>query len=230
MILNSTTASQVTDYLFASPDDTKAKEEDPLGRDAFLTMLVAQLQHQDPLNPMEGADFSAQLAQFSSLEQQFNTNDLLEDIQGSIQNSSEENLLDYIGKQVMSEDNTITVLGGQVNGGSYHLPEAGEVMLAITDSSGQEVGRLYPGFKQAGTHEITWNGTDGTGNPVANGTYTYEIVAVTQQGALIPARAATTGQVTGVTNQNGRRYLQMDGRLIDPASVMEVWVPSETSS
>jgi flagellar basal-body rod modification protein FlgD len=48
---------------------TVEKKKDPLGRDAFLTMLVAQLKNQDPLNPMQGSDFSAQLAQFSSLEQ-----------------------------------------------------------------------------------------------------------------------------------------------------------------
>jgi len=58
-------------------DDTlqETKTEDPLGRDAFLKMLLAQMEHQDPLNPMDGTDFSAQLAQFSSLEQLFQMND-----------------------------------------------------------------------------------------------------------------------------------------------------------
>ena len=63
------------------PTATTIVQQDPLGRDAFLTMLVAQLQNQDPLNPMEGSDFSAQLAQFSSLEQLFKVNDNLENIE-----------------------------------------------------------------------------------------------------------------------------------------------------
>ena len=80
-------------------DTTSTKKEDPLGRDVFLKMLVAQMENQDPLNPMEGTDFSAQLAQFSSLEQLFNVNDTLEDLAASMKSTGQENVLDYIGNR-----------------------------------------------------------------------------------------------------------------------------------
>ena len=65
---------------YQSSDTEKTSKEDALGRDAFLTMLVAQLQNQDPLNPMDGTDFSAQLAQFSQLEQLINLNDSMDNL------------------------------------------------------------------------------------------------------------------------------------------------------
>jgi len=65
---------------YQSNEKNKTEKEDALGRDTFLTMLVAQLQNQDPLNPMDGTDFSAQLAQFSQLEQLINLNESMETV------------------------------------------------------------------------------------------------------------------------------------------------------
>ena len=74
-------ALEPTYYQTSEAETTGATDpDDALGRDQFLTLLVAQLKHQDPLNPLDGTDFTAQLAQFSSLEQQFAMNDNLEAI------------------------------------------------------------------------------------------------------------------------------------------------------
>lgn len=81
MAINATGNSSL-DALSSSYKSTVTEnDEDVLGRDAFLTMLVAQLKNQDPLNPMEGSDFSAQLAQFSQLEQLMSLNDTMEALQ-----------------------------------------------------------------------------------------------------------------------------------------------------
>ncbi len=85
---------------YKSSDSQKADKEDALGRDTFLTMMVAQLQNQDPLNPMEGSDFSAQLAQFSQLEQLINLNVSMENLSTSFGEESEGDIISYIGKQV----------------------------------------------------------------------------------------------------------------------------------
>ncbi|MBA3035181.1 MAG: flagellar hook capping protein [Desulfobacterium sp.] len=96
-----------------SLESTKAKKE--MGKDEFLSLLVTQLKYQDPLNPMQSQEFSAQLAQFSSLEQLTNMNSTLSGIQGSITDNKQDNLLDYIGKNVkMSDDKT-----GEVTGVTY---------------------------------------------------------------------------------------------------------------
>ena len=80
------------------PTNTSPKKE--LGREQFLTLLIAQLRNQDPLNPLESADFTAQLAQFSSLEQLFGMNETLTGIQDTLGAQETSNVLDYIGKSV----------------------------------------------------------------------------------------------------------------------------------
>ena len=207
-----------------SPQETK--KEDPLGRDAFLKMLLAQMKHQDPLNPMDGTDFSAQLAQFSSLEQLFQMNDSLSSLTTTLEPKGNENVLDYIGKQVLSEDDTLQLSNGTVIGGSFTLEQAEDIIISVYDDIGREVITLYPGQLEAGTHEVEWNGYDRTGEPVLDGTYRFELTAVEDGGIYVPITAATSGLVTGVTYENGVPYLEVDGRMVDPATVIKVWTTS----
>lgn len=92
---------------------TKTKKE--MGKDDFLNLLVTQLKYQDPLNPMQSAEFSAQLAQFSSLEQLTNMNTTLSGIQSSLTANKQDNILDYIGKTVKTSDDK----SGEVTGVTY---------------------------------------------------------------------------------------------------------------
>lgn len=208
--------------LLGGQSPAAANKEDPLGRDAFLTMLVAQLRHQDPLNPLDGTDFTAQLAQFSSLEQQFATNDHLKEIMAGMASRSEDNLLDYIGKEVVSSDNSLRLQGGNVSGGAYTLKEPGQVMVTIYDEAGGEVRRLYPGYQAAGTHQLQWSGFDSAGNPLPDSTYFFDVTAISAQGELMSVRPHRSGTVTGVTYQNGKGLLVLDEQLVEPSTVIEV--------
>jgi flagellar basal-body rod modification protein FlgD len=200
----------------------KLKKEDPLGRDAFMKMLIAQLEHQDPLNPMQGADFSAQLAQFSSLEQLFQVNSNLETLATSFKSDGNENVLDYIGKQIMSKDDRLRLVNGETAGGLFTLDQSEEITISIYDNIGREIITLYPGKLDAGTHAIEWNGYDRTGVPVPDGNYRFELSAVDEGGGYVPIPAATNGTVTGVTYENGMPYLEVDGQLVDPTTVIKV--------
>ncbi|HIJ55060.1 MAG TPA: flagellar hook assembly protein FlgD [Deltaproteobacteria bacterium] len=210
-------------------DTTSTKKEDPLGRDVFLKMLVAQMENQDPLNPMEGADFSAQLAQFSQLEQLFNLNDTLEGLAASMESKGQENILDYIGKQITSEDNSLNLKDGKVSNGLFTLTEPSEAMITIYDYINQEIMTLYPGELQAGTHQVDWDGRDRTGVSVSDGTYKFQVTAVTESGAHVPVKTEATGLVTGVTYDSGHPYLVVDDRWVDPATVTKIWDPSVSS-
>lgn len=208
---------------------TTQEEEDPLGRDAFLKMLVAQMEHQDPLNPLDGTDFSAQLAQFSSLEQLFNVNDTLEGLAASFEGSGQENVLDYIGKQITSEDDSLKLKDGRTSNGLFTLSEPSEVMITIYDNYHQEITTLFPGQLDAGTHQVDWNGYDRTGTPVSDGTYQFQVTAVTDSGAYIPVKTEATGVVSGVTYDGGYPYLVVDDGWVDPATVTKIWDPSSNS-
>lgn len=98
---------------------TNPKKE--LGKEDFLRLLVAQLKYQNPLSPMESTEFTAQLAQFSSLEQLFGVNDNLIGILEMLKNQDKENLLELIGKTVKANHNTIFIHDGSIVSGSYTL-------------------------------------------------------------------------------------------------------------
>lgn len=223
MSIESTTSStEGMSAILGGQTQRTEEKEDPLGRDAFLTMLVAQLKHQDPLNPMEGADFSAQLAQFSTLEQMFKVNDNLESIHTDLGPTTEGNLLDYIGKEVTSTNDKITLSGGDAAGGLYTIGSSANILVNIYDSVGTQVAQLIGGQKEAGTHEIEWNGTDDFGDMQPDGSYTFEVLAVDENYSQLPVETIMTGVVTGVTYEYGTPYLLMGDKLINPAAVVKV--------
>ena len=79
---------------------SKAEKKETLGKDDFLKIFMAQLQHQDPLNPMEGTEFTAQLAQFSSLEQLYNVNQNLGSLKEVQEGTGKFESLNFIGKEI----------------------------------------------------------------------------------------------------------------------------------
>jgi len=203
----------VTSY--QSTETSKQDSEDYLGRDAFLTMLVAQLENQDPLNPMDGTDFSAQLAQFSQLEQLMNLNEGMESLAQSNANSSQKDLLSYVGKQVTGSVNTMEVYQGEVSGGFFSLSDVSEVIVQVTDSSGATVKTIDLGTKASGSHLISWDGTNDDGETVEDGTYTYTVMANTGNGYKALDNSVT-GSVDGIAYRSGKGYLVVQGILMDP--------------
>lgn len=222
--MSSVSGSSSLDNLVGSyqtTETTKADKEDALGRDAFLTMLVAQLQNQDPLNPMDGTDFSAQLAQFSQLEQLMNLNDSMENMAKSFSEDAEKDLISYVGKQITGEVNTMQVDSGQVSGGFFNLGRAAQVIIEVTDSSGKTVKTINMGTKEAGSHLISWDGTDNSGKAVEDGTYTYTVLGNTGAG-YTKVDNSVTGTVGGIAYVNGVAYLNVQGILINPDNLSSV--------
>ncbi|WP_300456372.1 FlgD immunoglobulin-like domain containing protein [Desulfobacula sp.] len=206
---------------YQSTEQEKAQKDDVLGMDSFLTMLVAQLQNQDPLNPMEGSDFSAQLAQFSQLEQLINLNDTLETVATSSNQPTEGDFLNYIGKQVTGKVDTMTVDEGTVSSGFYTLSQPADVMIAVTDTDGHTIKTLYDGQQNAGSHMISWDGTNTAGEAVTDGSYTYSVMANTGHG-YVNVPSTVTGTVDGITYTDGKPYLFVQGVLLDPDALTAV--------
>jgi flagellar basal-body rod modification protein FlgD len=209
---------------YNKPDDTSsyASSKRELGRNQFLALLVAQLKHQDPLNPMESTEFTAQLAQFSSLEQLFDINDNLEILQGAEDSQRLENLLDYIGKEIKSSDSTITLNNGKAFGGSYALEDGGDVIISVFDTEGLEIRTIYKDDQEAGEHDVDFDGKDNHGYPILDGYYSFSVQAFNDEGFPIKATTGLSGLVTAVTYQGGIPYLIVGDHLIHPESITEV--------
>ncbi len=202
-------------------EKTKTEKEDALGQEAFLTMLVAQLENQDPLNPMEGTDFSAQLAQFSQLEQLIYLNKSMDTLAASYSDSSSGNAVDYIGRQVSGNVDSIEVEQGFASGGVYNLSEPSDVIITITNSQGKTIKTIVQGQQEAGTHSISWDGKDSQGKQVADGSYTYSVAANSGYGFTnIPAEVS--GIVEAVAYRNGNPYLVVQGAMLSPDAITAV--------
>lgn len=151
-----------------------------LEKDDFLKLMMEQLKYQDPLNPMESNEYSAQLAQFSSLEQLQNMNTSLTEslnanyaLAASVNNTMSTNL---IGKQVKIRGDEIQFQGQESQDLVYKLgADAKQVKIEIKDENGKVVKTFEPKETKAGEHKLTWDFTDSINKKVKHGTYTMKI-------------------------------------------------------
>lgn len=184
--------------------------------DTFLTLLTTQLQHQDPLSPMDTNEFTQQLVQFSSVEQQISANKNLESLIALTKSRNTIDALSYLGKTVTTTDGSGALAGGQAHW-SYTLDgEAASTVLMISNASGRlvAVGR---GETANGTHSFTWNGKDASGNTLPDGAYTLSVHALLGDGTEVPAAVTSQGAV-GEVDLSGNEPLLMIGPMGVPMS------------
>jgi flagellar basal-body rod modification protein FlgD len=185
-----------------------AMASNSLDKNAFLKLLTTQLQNQDPLNPTDSTAFTAQLAQFSSLEQLSNVNETLNTLklyEASINNAQ---AVGFIGKDIVANGKSIEVKGGQPVSCDYDLPAAAKsVVVTIYDATGNFVRDYQKTALAAGKQSFTWDGRDRNGNMVADGAYTFEVQAADDKGAKLTVKTFSKGTVTGVTFEDGITYL-----------------------
>jgi len=136
--------------------------------------------------------------------------------------------LGYIGKTVKADDNTMRVDNGTVHSGSYTIDRSGYVTVDVYDSQGQIVRTFDQGLEDKGEHNVNWDGRDGTGSFVGDGTYTFEITARDENGFYIPYNTYLSGEVTGITYENGQSYLMIGDRIISNSNnIIEVTQTTE---
>ena len=202
-----------------------------LGKDDFLTLLITQLQNQDPLNPADSTEYTAQLAQFSSLEQLNNVNKNLEYMQlyqASINNAQ---AVSFIGKEIISFGNEVRVTGGQAENCRFELSgDAGGVVVNINDSAGNLVKAIEQGAMHAGRQTVVWDGTDQNRNVVSDGDYTFEVMAVDAADQKVEALTYSSGLVEGVTFIEGRTYFLVGNQKIPISDIVEVVLPNSSGT
>jgi len=198
-----------------------------LGKDDFLHLLVAQLKAQDPLNPMESTEFTAPLAQFSSLEQLHNINENLGNIQATQASFTNSQSVGFIGKTVSAAGNSIGLKDGVSDDIHYELSaDAKTAFIHVYDAHGNFVKGIENHGLSAGKQILKWDGTDEKGNAAPDGIYTFEVFAVDSDDEAVNATTFMTGKVTGVTFKNGTARLLAENREIPLNTVIEV---SETT-
>lgn len=191
-----------------------------MGKDDFLKMLVAQLKYQDPLNPMNGTEFAAQLAQFSSLEQLCNLSEGVKNL-GVLQlNQANMQAVQLIGKEITaSGGNSFEALGQPVEL-SYELSgDAAMLEVFIYGSSGELLDRIQLGDQKTGLNTVTWDNRRGY-----SGSCTFRVVATSPSGKEVAAEPLITGRVSAVSFKNQSAYLKVGGKEIAFTDVKQIKV------
>ncbi|MDR1577981.1 MAG: flagellar hook assembly protein FlgD [Deltaproteobacteria bacterium] len=208
--------------------------ERQLGKDAFLTLLLTQLQNQDPFNPMEDTEMTAQLAQYSQLEQLTNLNTNVTSMAGYIQAQNQFQTLSLIGKEVRAEANVFSVTGGVVDiKGELEVGETAKIQVYVVDESGNQVRMWDWGQKTPGTYELSWDGRDNKGEKVADGSYLFQVTATNSAGeAMTEGIVPTiTGKVSSVSfDETGQPVIHIGQSQMSLSQVIEILQASVTES
>ncbi|WP_322104926.1 flagellar hook assembly protein FlgD [Paraburkholderia sp. J41] len=168
----------------------------------FLQLLVAQLQNQDPTDPMDSSQMTSQLAQINTVSGIAQLNTSLSSLSTQLSAGQNAQAALLIGSTVLAAGSSATVSSGTAPQLGVQLgAAASDVKLTITNSAGQVVNTLDLGPQSAGTIPVTWNGKDASGNTVADGTYTIS-AAATVNGSSASAQALVASQVQGVIQQS----------------------------
>ena len=209
--------------VYSQANTSTSTTEAVMGKDDFLTLLITQLKNQDPLNPSDSTEFTAQLAQFSSLEQLQNINDALASFEVYQSTANNIQASNFIGQTVTAAGDTISVSNGASDSLSVALDAPAQtVYIQIYDAYGEYVTDIEAGSLDAGMHTIAWDATDQYGAAVEDGRYTFSVMAVDGDGNSVSSTSYITGQVTGVDYQSGETMLLIGDQEVSIASLIRV--------
>ncbi|MCF6270033.1 MAG: flagellar hook capping protein [Melioribacteraceae bacterium] len=204
---------------------------DKMDKEAFLELMIAQLQNQNPLEPMDGTEYASQLAQFSSLEQLSNLN---ESMNRSID-------ADYFLTQSINNTLTATLIGNDVKLASpilnnigqesikfgYKLPaDASEVTIQIYNESGLLVRTISQENTPNGDHKLSWDFSDDNGKKLPEGSYRFEIEAKNAKGENMLVETYGIGRIDGVRFGENGTTLIVGGIEYSLADIIEILNPS----
>ena len=164
--------------------------------DTFLTLLTAQLQNQDPLEPTDATEFTNQLVQFSGVEQQIETNSSLENLLAANNSATGAAMSNYLGQQVEIESQGGGFHGEDITWRYSISADAAEAKIIIRDANG-EIVFSQDAEKDAGSYEFTWDGTLNDGTTAAQDQVYY--TSVTATNADEEAISTTSRLLTRVT-------------------------------
>jgi flagellar basal-body rod modification protein FlgD len=194
----------------------QAKAGGQVTRDDFMKLLIAQLQNQDPLSPLDNQEFAVQLAQFNSLEQLVGLNEKLDSLASQQGLVSQFNGAALIGKQVAGKGNEIN-LGATGNANlHYDLGANGaKVTVKVFNSAGALVRQIDVGSQKAGVQSAMWDGKNSLGQNAPAGVYSFEVDAVDSAGKSLPVTKQVRGVVSGVNLEGPEPILEI-GQLRIP--------------
>lgn len=175
--------------------------------ETFLTMLTVQLENQDPLDPVDSADYAMQLATFSGVEQQVKTNDLLTSLSSQIGVMGVAQISGWVGMEARSESPAYYE-GDPVTLAPNVLSTADQAFMVVRDSTGAVVETTQI---DTSAETIEWDGLDSDGEPYATGTYSFEIQNYNDDNYLSNTSVDTYNQIAEARADGTDTILILEG-------------------
>jgi len=183
----------------------------------FLSLLTAQLQHQDPTSPMQSDSFTSELAQFAGVEQQVTTNTNLTQLLSLNQDSEVSQSTSLVGRQAVVSSTQLPLQNGSAEL-QLNPTSSGTAAIAITNAAGTVV-KTQTLDLSAGTTNWTWDGKDDSGNTLSDGSYSAAVLAASS-GTSVAVPFSVVGTITGVTkNATNGVNVQMGSTSVDMSNV-----------
>ncbi|MEM6886512.1 MAG: flagellar hook capping FlgD N-terminal domain-containing protein [Pseudomonadota bacterium] len=206
-ITNNTANSTLSPAVTAATDESQAAAVLSSDFETFLQMLTAQAEYQDPLEPIDSSEYAAQLAQFSMVEQQVLSNELLTDLSNQLGAGNLAQMAGWIGLEarttapVSFQDDPITIL-------PKTDPGADEAVLVVSASDGSVVARRQIAV---GSDPFEWDGTDSTATPVPPGNYSFSVESRSLGTVISTNPAESYAQVTEARSAGSETVLVLQG-------------------
>lgn len=193
------------------------KRQGELDKNDFLKMLSFQIQHQDPMKPMDQSKLTADLAQFSQLEQLANINSQLAKDENKAQLEEKFYAASFLGKSVLTTGEKIKHDANNISGSKIYFQlgdNAKNIRVRIFDAKNNLVAQEELENLPAGANEYTWKGNTLDNQLSSTGEYTFKISAWDDKFQEIEVKTKSKGIVSGVSLDNGQIVLNVDGKKV----------------
>jgi flagellar basal-body rod modification protein FlgD len=189
----------------------------------FLSLLVAQMKNQDPLNPLDNAEVTSQMAQLSTVQGIDNMNKTLESLASSMGVNQMAQAANLIGRAVLVPGDSVSPTDIKDVMGFELSRSADKVSVSINDASGALVRKLDLGPRDSGVNVLAWDGLNSSGEAVADGSYSFSIEA-TQGGQPVSSTSLNLGLVNSVSqNSQGVQLNLADNKNVSYADIRQIF-------
>ncbi len=188
-------------------------------QDRFLKLLVTQMKNQDPLNPMDNAQVTSQMAQLSTVSGIDKLNATLQALSDSMMSNQSLQAASMIGHGVLVPGNGVDLSNGAAYGGVDLTQSVDKLDIAIYDRAGALVRNISLGSQPVGLVNWQWDGRNDAGASVADGSYTFTVKAA-QSGNAVDAATLQFGMVNSVTQ--GKQGVALSVGQLDGIALSQV--------
>lgn len=211
----------VSGDLLASMNPAAARSSGSLAdaQNRFMTLLVTQMKNQDPLNPLDNAQVTSQLAQLSTVTGIDKLNETMKSMMQSLAGAQSLQAANMIGHGVLVPGSGLALSGGKSVYGVELSGPADKVQVTISDGAGNPVRTVELGPQQPGALALAWDGSLATGGSAPDGKYQVSVSAV-RGGQPVKAQPLAFGEVMSVSTGSGGAKLNLGG--LPPAALSDV--------